>query len=148
MDTKLQAALDELIGQKTFSLEAVEAIKAMSDENAALKLKLETSTKALDDKTQESIKYQSTLGIVKDELKKLQDREFHLDRREAEITKLECSVITEKAVAAAYKDAMQIVFKNPVMQQSTFGQTVLPGANGCASYLTGVAGGSTTQMNP
>lgn len=136
MDARIEAALNQAINERTFSLEAVDAIKAMRDENAALSAKHEAQCKQVKTLTE-------TLDAAKALNNTLLAREeatntllASVEKREKDITKLECAASAAKEVTAAYKDALSIVFRNPVMQEQVFSNGTAPAGNGCTVSTT------------
>ena len=112
LDDKLKAALDAVIQEGTFSLSAVEGVKRLRDENEMLVGKVG----ALEERIKSMTSYNKDLEVkcseYNEEKEALTSREAAVTKREIEITKLECGVIQERAVAAAYKDCFGLVFRN------------------------------------
>ena len=129
IDPKLQAALDAVIQEGTFSLSAVEGVKRLRDENIQFNVTVEhlennikglaEDNKVLRDKERD---YSERLALVA-------TREKEVAKREAEITKLECKAAQENAVANAYKDCFGLVFRNQHVHRSLSGNVPVSGGN-------------------
>ena len=127
IDPKLQAALDAVIQEGTFSLSAVEGVKRLRDENIQFNVTVEhlennikglaEDNKVLRDKERD---YSERLALVA-------TREKEVAKREAEITKLECKAAQENAVANAYKDCFGLVFRNQHVHRSLSGNVPVSG---------------------
>lgn len=138
MNEKLQSALDAVIQEGTFSLSAVEAVKAMRDENERL---TESAAALAGDNERlraENDRMKEGLRITGDREAAIKIREDAVAKREIEMTKLEGKATQEAAVAAAYRDCFGLVFRNQVIQESTLKNVVIPAANGCSGFTQGV----------
>ncbi len=144
MDLKLEKALEEIIEDKTFSLAAVEAIKAMRTDNTVL----EKRNQSLDDELKRAKDNETELRERNDELigqvGDWQAREGALEVREAEITKLEKSA----AVAVGKSEMLGLcfdgIFKNTIFRES-FNKSVPGGVDQYGCQQTGHESGDVTK---
>lgn len=146
LNQNLENALREMIEACTFSLEGVKAIEALRAIHEQSLAKIEELTRVVNDKQQQLLALGAERDVLKRELAVLQSTEQHLRTREKEQTRLECKVEKHEAVANAYRDAFMLVFKNPVVQQSTFGSVPIAyngGYNTASSSST-----METKINP
>lgn len=136
LDPKLQAALDAVIQEGTFSLSAVEGVKRLRDENERLGgevTALEQANTELRDTNSSIInkchKYEEVINEVN-------QREKEVTKREIEITKLECRAVQEAAVAAAYRDCFGLVFRNQHVQKNISSYVPAPvNSSGCSPQM-------------
>ena len=133
--SSLYQLVDDLVAKKTFSLDALDSIKEIRDGLVVMTKKLEESErkyKALFDTNSSQsdllLKQNSDITALKMEL-----ADARANIRECEIAIHEKK--TAEAVAAAYKDAMEIVFR-PSAVRETIQRNVVqpvqgnPGGNG------------------
>ena len=131
IDPKLQAALDAVIQEGTFSLSAVEGVKRLRDENEMLLGKVGALEQA---NTELRINNSSISGKChkyEETINDVNQREKEVAKREAEITKLECKAAQENAVANAYKDCFGLVFRNQHVHRSISGNIPVSGGSNC-----------------
>lgn len=129
IDPKLQAALDAVIQEGTFSLSAVEGVKRLRDENEKLLLKLNEADEENTTLRASNRKLETKCVDFETRSAALAAREKEVVKREVEIIKLECGVSQERAVAAAYKDCFGLVFRNQHVHRSISGNVPVAGGN-------------------
>ena len=127
IDPKLQAALDAVIQEGTFSLSAVEGVKRLRDENEILLSKLDSADDENTTLRASNKKLEAKCVDLEARSAALAAREKEVAKREAEITKLECKAAQENAVANAYKDCFGLVFRNQHVHRSLSGNVPVSG---------------------
>lgn len=126
IDDAIQAAIEK----GTFSLQAVESIKALRDRNLFLADALDKSSRHNEDLDRKFKHTTSELEKVWEELKTYKKRESEILGKEIEMVKLVSRAEKAEAVTQAVKDTMALAFKSPVYYKSITGQ----GDNG--SYIS------------
>ena len=132
MDSRLQEVLDGIIQDKTFSMEAVGAIKALRDD---LQEEKDKSAKLFDElmaaeKQNDSLS--DEYRRINDEIRGWQARDEDLGKRESNIAMLERSEAVAQSKADAIGLCFDTVFRNTVFRES-FNKTV---PNGVDQYGT------------
>lgn len=119
-DTAILELIDDIVAKNTFSLDALDSVKALKDkvkeqEKALTKLEEQKkqSNELYNSIYDDNVKLRETISQLRDENKKLLAQEFEAKASIYEAAK-------QAAVAAAYKDAMQIVFKPHSVRESMF----------------------------
>ena len=114
----IQKLIDGIVENKTFSLEAVEAIKSMRDELLSVKKENE----ALSDKVsvaEKSLKMQQDANSdLVEQVQTITAREKACGEREAQCHTAEIAQARNQARAEAYRTAMEIVFKPHTVRKS------------------------------
>ena len=134
MDANLQKALDEAITKGTFSLDALEAIKALKEDSINVKEQLKRSEEVKQDNTIKINQLNGEVSKQVTELLEMSKRLEGIEKREKEATKLECEVEKHKAVSDAYWNITSLVFKNTTIKKEMFGTTPVAvdgGQSGC-----------------
>lgn len=132
-DTAILELIDDIVAKNTFSLEALDSIKALKDkvqEQEKSITKLEEQKKQSSDLYNstyaDTIELRKTINELREENRKLIEQE---EKAKASIYEAE----KQAAVAAAYKDAMQIVFKPHTVRESVVGSKQLMTPSGYPS---------------
>lgn len=139
MSNDLTKAIDKLVEEKTFNLEAVKAIyelrtKAveLEEANATARCLTEKLDKTLSDRTSE-------IAQLKNSLDQMKVREVELIKREVDAAKAIYIAEREVAVAAAYRDAMKIVFAPNSTREKVIASVpafIPPTAGGSSGYVS------------
>lgn len=129
----LEQIIDKMVADKTFSLDAMEAVKKLKDTAAKTASDLEVARRELKDSKQYAETLSSTLSSVRAELSAWTTRDASLTKREAEITQLEKTAAVEAARAEAFRWSMSTVFAPNVVRTAVqkFGSAA--GPNGISS---------------
>ena len=119
-DTAILELIDDIVAKNTFSLEALDSIKALKDKVqeqeksiAKLEEQKKQSSEIYNSTYNDNVKLRETINNLREENKKLIEQEFEAKASIYEAAK-------QAAIAAAYKDAMQIVFKPHSVRESMF----------------------------
>jgi DNA repair exonuclease SbcCD ATPase subunit len=114
IDKKLEDVLGAVIEGKTFSLEAVEAIKALRTENQELSVNIETAQRLCRDLNTQAQTFKVAIEKLQSEVDAYKSRENALIKREEFMTQLE----TQKGMLSEFKgDLYQLLlhlFRSPV----------------------------------
>lgn len=121
--TDLMKHIDQMVVDNTFSLDALEGIKKLKDGFAALE-------RERDEAIEKADMAWKSYAETEDELAKAQTEAANLRAQIAENKSLVeearaaiANADKQAAVAAAYKDAMQIVFRPTVMRENIYRNT-------------------------
>lgn len=123
----LQQVLDDAVQKGTFSLDAIEAIKKMKEENEALKRKANTDKQTIQDLRERAENCSEINGGLTKTVTEYKDRLKSIEDREKKMTLLECQADKHMAVAHAIDQCFHRVFKNPVFQSDVFKNTISTG---------------------
>jgi len=125
-DEELLNAIDKMINERTFSLEAVEAVKKMREELNSCKIDIKVSEKSCDE-YKERLKKSEEFGNITDKsLKECQDRERSVELREETMLRLELNAEKHVEVRDAYINCFETVFKNTIIREEIQRQIVTP----------------------
>lgn len=118
--SELTDMIDKMVAEKTFTLEGVEAIKKLRDRAAEQEGAI-TKLKELDEEhRRELARVRTELASAKEKNTYWAGREEAIAGREKVMSNVEKNGAVAEAVAAAYKDAMSIVFKPNMVRESVF----------------------------
>jgi hypothetical protein len=116
----LMKHIDQLVVNNTFSLDAIEGIKKLKDEFAKLESELALAKEDAHKAYLSGKKAMEQRDVARDERdalrKQVAENNDTVNAARAAIA----NAATQTAVAAAYKDAMQIVFRPTVMRESVY----------------------------
>lgn len=124
MDKRLDLVIEEMLNEKTFNLDAVEAIKSMKDQVKDLEDRKDSLELKFSDLQKTHISLIEQRDTAQTRLVEYEKRESELVEREKEMTRLECEVEKERAVAGAYRDSMSIVFKPHSLRETVLKNTI------------------------
>jgi hypothetical protein len=112
--------IDQMVVDNTFSLDALEGIKKLKDGFAALESELALAQESAHKAYLSENKALEQRDMARDELdalrKQIAENKSLVEEARAAIARAD----KHAAVAAAYKDAMQIVFKPTVVRESVY----------------------------
>jgi hypothetical protein len=118
--TDLMKHIDQMVVDNTFSLDALEGIKKLKDGFAALESELALAQENAHKAYLSENKALEQRDMARDELdalrKQIAENKSLVEEARAAIARAD----KDAAVAAAYKDAMQIVFKPTVVRESIY----------------------------
>lgn len=122
----LELAIQEIIEKKTLSLEGVDAVTKLREDNKLLsEAKIRNEKTIKEDHENLIIKQNQIHEFLRNE-QKVEEREKAVTERETKQTKLECEVDKYKMVSEAYWNITNAVFRNTVVKQDLFKN--VPGA--------------------
>ena len=125
-DEEFFGVVDKMIEEKTFSLEAVEAIKTMREKLEAALGDIKRSEQSCDN-YKEQLKVSEEFGTITDKaLKAYQEIEIGLDLREKRLIRVELNAEAEKRVGDAYRDCFYAITKNTIIRESVQREVVTP----------------------
>jgi hypothetical protein len=120
MTPELENSIQDLINDRTFSLEAVEKIKALRDKLQKTEEILETNDNLKDTYYKNWNNFQNKHELNLKKLKIWEQAEADLIQREKNITKLECEVKMYRELANAHREDFAAVFKNPITSKTIY----------------------------
>lgn len=126
--------IDELVEQKTFSLDALSAIKALREEakvQAAEIVKLKDSVKYQEAEKQ---RFERDLRHAESKLDKIAAREQAVAERESKITQLELDKAVASASLTSFKEACGMFLKNTIVRESVSSNARRPMPGPTGSY--------------
>jgi peptidoglycan hydrolase CwlO-like protein len=128
--SNLTAMIDKLVTEKTFTMDALQAIQELKVKAEHLEdsnLKLEAQLK--DSKAERST-LSNQLAMANGLVIDWKTREQELVKRELKVTEHEKTAAVANAVSAAYKDALKTVFAPNVVRQQVMTSRNYTNANG------------------
>lgn len=135
--TDVSALIDELVADKTFSLDALDRVKAIKDANDKLVAELEDSRDTLarmNEYTAELVREKVSLNTTIDDLRaELVGLRETADKGQKAIYEAD----KERAVAFAYKSAMEIVFRPNAVRETVARNVSVAVPNGSGSGYVG-----------
>jgi len=118
--------IDELVEKKTFSLDAIEAVKKMRDEAKQLAdqvVKLEADGQLKEAKLQS---YSAEIIKLRSNESDVTQREGAVAKRELTVVELDKKTAVAEAVTVAVKECFGLVFRNLELRSTMFGQAPGP----------------------
>lgn len=126
MTDKLTDLIDQMVETKTFSLDALTAIKALKDKAQSQEAQIERLN-ALSDRqcqvVEDGVTENSKLRAM---ISAHFEREADLLKREAKVLDLQLAEARAVATAAALRESFGIVFKNTTVRESIQRSTAVP----------------------
>jgi len=144
-DYRLTAAIDELVQEKTFSLESVGAISALREKAKEMETKIENMQKTIDTTSEDMKKDGLTIEDLQNSLSKFRDRERLLIEREGKANALDRKYAVAVGQSEVYKECFGVVFRNTSIRKEMFGMTPVRDASG---YPTGQSTSETVTETP
>lgn len=117
-DEELFNAIDKMINERTFSLEAVEAVKKMRTQLKEALDDVASSEASCDDYKEKWNTSKQAYDQSDRLLRDYEAREKSLVERENKITRLECEVDKHMAVGNAYANCFEQAFRNVTVRRS------------------------------
>ena len=130
MHAEILTAINRLIDEKTFSLEAVEAIKKMRDELSRVTELAEKNAKDFEHAAKLATTYLRDLTEAKNRLEGIEKRENDVALREKEATKLELKAEYQTSRGNEMKELISLVFSHPVLRRTAWKDIPVPGGYG------------------
>lgn len=140
----LTALIDDLIREKTFSLEAVDAIKALRDKAKALEDGLYVSRTDLEKERGKVTTLESEKSAWKARESAVASRDAAVAEREKKITELEKSSAVAAAKSEIWSDAFHTIFKNTVVRRNVSSNVPLMASG--SSYPTTASGSEFSEV--
>jgi predicted nucleic acid-binding Zn-ribbon protein len=123
---EVMQALQKLLEQRTFSVEAAEGIAKLREENSSLKARIESANSRAETNSNEASRLRSELEATKNELKALRERE-------GKIIEHEKAVAVANAKVEMAREMSGLIFRNTEIRRAAFG-TVAPAASANPNY--------------
>ena len=118
--TDIMKQIDKLVADKTFSLDALEGIKALKDEFVSLQALYDESIKAVEKARSSRDEANEKLRLAFIEIEALKAKVAAQEATTGQAQSALYESHKQAAVAAAYKDAMQIVFRPTVVREAIY----------------------------
>lgn len=117
---KIEEVITQALTEKTFSLEIIEKIKSLKDgfESSQKTIELMTLSAESSQKTIDELRTQN--ANLSSRVKSFEDRELDIKTKERELEKNKYELEFQQKRANEIKELFGIVFKNPVVQKSSF----------------------------
>jgi predicted RNase H-like nuclease (RuvC/YqgF family) len=129
MTEQLTAVIDDLIRERTFSLEGVESIKKLRDRAAALEAELKRAVDTVAAETKRNAELTATNEVLKARDQGMTKRETDVTAREGRITALEKDTAVAQAKADTLNNVFSTIFRNTIVRE-TANRQVAPGPSG------------------
>jgi chromosome segregation ATPase len=117
-NSKLTAMIDQLVTEKTFTMDALQAIQEMKVKAEYLEAEHTKLERQLTDSKADRDSLSNQLTTAEGLLLGWKNREQELVKRELKVTEHEKRSAVAEAQASAYKDALKTVFAPNVVRQS------------------------------
>lgn len=108
---ELSEMIDALVREKTFSLDAIDAVKALRDKAKDLEQTIERRNGDLATVSKNAANMEREIGALKREIESLSKIHDGIAEREAKVVENEKLAAVAKAESAAYKHALETVFR-------------------------------------
>ena len=118
-NNELLSAVNKLLEQRTFSVEAAEGIAKLREENSSLKARLESANSRAETNANEVTRLRSELEAMRVELKTLRERE-------GKIVEHERNVAVASAKVEMAREMAGLIFRNTEVRRSMFGNVAPP----------------------
>ena len=115
---ELSKLIDQLVQQKTFSLDAVEQVNALREKAKEVEKNLTFAQSALESKRREILQLEHKVSSRDDVIQKWEDREKALQAREAKMSALEQEVAVSTATARVWDEAMRRMLANRTLRET------------------------------
>jgi chromosome segregation ATPase len=127
--TQLSNMIEELVQQKTFGLDALEAIRTLKTKAEALEESVKNKNEVIERLQAEARALNERLSHQGEQLTQISARELAVAKREAEIQKLEVAAAVAQAESRTFRHALGVVFAPNTVRESVqrFGSTVSNG---------------------
>lgn len=119
-DTRLTAAIDAIINEKTFSLEGLRAIEEVRSKANMLEVALKSSLETVDSLGKEVAEANAENAKLKAQVNAAAVREAEITIREAKIAELEKSAAVAQAEAKVFDKCFERVFANRTVREQTY----------------------------
>ena len=129
-ESQLTALIDQLVQDRTFSVEGVEAIAALRERAADLESFNDGLERATTELRREKELAEGGASRLETELKLCRDREDAVAEREDKVTALELNAACAQARAETFKECFGIVFKNTEVRREMFGSVPVADPSG------------------
>ena len=121
MSEKLTTLIDEIVHEKTFSLEAVNAVTNLRDTAEALESQVRILTKKNKTNEENAKIHEIRVSKLRNEVEDWKKREADLIVREMKILNLELGTAVSNAKAETYKECVSLIFRNETVRKEMFG---------------------------
>jgi hypothetical protein len=118
MSIDIVKQIDDLVASKTFSLDALEGIKAIKDEHQRVLRDLQTKTEMLDLKREQIVAMGEELNRKQAQIDELQTKVKCMSQLASDGDAAIWEKKIAEASAAAYKDALYTVFKPSAVRET------------------------------
>lgn len=132
MDVRLTKAIDEIVNEKTFTVEAVDAIKNLRDRAEILERNLEAAEKKGDLQDKVITDLNKSVDIFKTREAELTKREREVTEREKNMITLEKTTAVAEAKAGVWDECLKRLLGNRILRENfnkSIPVPVAPGQN-------------------
>ena len=120
-DKDLIKLIDELIHEKTFSLDAVEAVKNMRDIAQGLEKRNKELKKDALTHLAKVNEYEDRITVLRSKDEDWREREAKLIKHENKAEELRLSNAVSNAKAETYKECVSLIFRNETLRREMLG---------------------------
>jgi len=136
----LTSYIDKVVHEKTFSLEAVQAINDIKEHATTLEVNLKNRTNDLERRKWEINQHEAKIHSLETQVKDWQKREADLKAREVKITELEKDRAVAIAVQSNSMECMRMMLANRIVRENIQESIPLMQQAPPGGYSTVVAG--------
>ena len=132
----LTKLIDQIVEDKTFSLEAVKIIEELRATAISLEEEVSQINKTYIAEQATSKELRKKNDLLTARVMKISDREKAVEAREAKITELEKAKAVAQAQASTYQSCMELVFRNTVVRREMLGSVPIIDSSGYHTQQT------------
>ncbi len=130
---ELTQLIDKMVHEKTFSMEGVEAVKALRDKAQDMEAELTRIKAGYEREKQQVSAWERKNGAAENRLKAWEAREQALQKRELTMTELEKAAAVARAKEETFRECVGLVFRNSTLRREMFGQQPIADNSGFAT---------------
>lgn len=147
MTDKLTDVIDEMVRNKTFSLDALDAVKGLRDRAIEQDRQIERLNSLLETRGESEARLRAENSTLQRTIEDHAKNESSLREREGKVLALELAEARSTATAGALREAFGIVFKNTTVRESVQRSTAVavPGTASQMGFPTTVPEHSTVE---
>jgi hypothetical protein len=138
MSNNITKLIDDLVEKKTFSLDALTAVKELRDTAEKQFKDLARVSEDLREQLTENKRLASSIISLESTVASFKARENALLEKEANSIKLSCEVEMYKKLAEQGKDFVGMIFRNQIIMTSKMEALAVPGSQSQSGYPTTV----------
>lgn len=136
MDNELTKMIDKLVHERVFSMEGLEAVKELRDRCTKFEEELTQARQRNGELREKIVELSGERDVLAKRVKEREEQLKELREREGKIVEHEKSAAVSKAESAAYKYALDVVFKpNTVREQISKTVPVVRAYTGGGDYV-------------
>lgn len=130
---ELTKLIDQMVQEKTFSMEAVSAINVLREKAEAMEETIKVSKEAHEDCAKRYNELSDEKSKLQNQLSTWKIRESEIAKRETYIQQLETAKEVSKAKEDTFRECVTLIFRNTLVRDDMFGTKPMADSSG---YVT------------